>query len=216
MANPVRDRVERSPWAHSPWMESVDHPEILLSFRNEHWPFDLEAEEGEESEPSREEFAPEQLPTMISERLEQAFQFRSLSDQLAALKAQLDLAIEAYRLAIAARGEEAGSTWPGYLFSLLTDGPFSRDQALRAITLWVTLRNAAGEVFSPHAAALEDGTFSMAWDKAHDHFEIELQPGGLFDWFYLDRLTDRMEGEQDLQVGYFSALMTDLLRKVAL
>jgi hypothetical protein len=56
----------------------------------------------------------------------------------------------------------------------------------------------------------------MAWDKERHHFEIELQPCGLFDWFYMDRATDQIEGEQDLQIGYLSESMLGYLRKSAL
>jgi hypothetical protein len=197
---------------HYPWADADQSGSIMLLEHDDLLSFESDQTPEPSSEP-----ALEQLSVMISNRLEQALEIRRLEDQLASLNAQLDLAIEAYRLA--ASNESAtdiSKTWQGYLVSLLADGPLARDQALRAMNLWETLRSAVGDLNPPHAAALENGTFSMAWDMVPHHFEVELQPGGLFDWFYLDRATDRIEGEQDLTIGYVAPSMIELLRKAAL
>lgn len=107
--------------------------------------------------------------------------------------------------------------WSRYLLFLASPAsPLSRIQALRAQSLWDSLRRFAGDrLVPPHAAPLEDGTFSMAWDQGRLHFEVELQPSGAFDWFYLDRESDEVAGEEDLQIGAGSPQMIELLRRVA-
>jgi hypothetical protein len=208
MSNLARNWVSDTQW-HSSCAEDAEQPEGF------YWPFEL-AETDEEPESSG-DVTLEQLSAIFHDRLEQALHSRLLEWQLTAMAAQLDLAMEAYRLAVAqTETAERSLSWPGYLISLLTSGPLAYEQATRAINLWETLRKAAGDIIPPHAAALDDGTFSMAWDKEQHHFEVELQPGGLFDWFYLDRLTDQIQGEENLPVGYDAAPMIEMLRKVAL
>jgi hypothetical protein len=104
--------------------------------------------------------------------------------------------------------------WNRYLLTLATAGPLESCQALRARKLWDSIRPAVGGS-PPHAAPLVDGTFSMAWDKGPHHLEVELQPSGLFDWFYLNRATDELAGEEDLPIGTVSASMIQRLRQVA-
>jgi len=183
-----------------------------------HWAF-LDFPDDDEIED--EELAPaediERLPAMFFDRFEQVRRFRMMAEQLTDLRAQLNFAVEAFRRNLT---EEAMTdlcrTWPGYLFSLLVAGPLAPDQAMRVMTLWSTLQFSVGDITPPHAVPFANGTFSMAWDKERHHFELEVQPGGLYDWFYMDRLTDLIEGEQDLPIGKIPEAMAERLRQVAL
>ena len=156
----------------------------------------------------------EQQAATIFNGFEEAVLVRQLEEQVSTLMAQLNSAVEMFRLAIPqATVQDLSQAWPGYLLSLLINGPLMADQAIRAMSLWETLRTAAPSLATPHAAALDDGTFSMAWDKGSHHFEVELHAGGLFDWFYLDKATDAFFGEEELPIGYTSQQMIDLLLK---
>jgi hypothetical protein len=158
----------------------------------------------------------EQQAATIFNGFEEAVLVRQLEDQVSTLAAQLNGAIEIFRLAIPqAEVGDLSQAWPGYLLSLLINGPLAADQAVTAMSLWGTLKAAVPNLTPPHAAAFDDGTFSMTWDKGSHHFEVELHAGGLFDWFYLDRATDEFFGEDGLQIGYISRQMIDLLLEVS-
>lgn len=165
------------------------------------------------SDPAGED-AFEQQAVMMFNAFQEVVLVRQLEETVATLMAQFDSAIEMLRLAaLQVPIQELSATWPGYLLSLSINGPLPSDQAIRALRLWEELRTSSPALIAPHATALDDGTFSMTWDKGPHHFEVELHPSGVFDWFYLDRSTDIFLGEEDLPIGYASRQMVDLLRK---
>lgn len=53
----------------------------------------------------------------------------------------------------------------------------------------------------------------MTWDRGPHHFEIEVLPNGVYDWFYLDRASGERLGEDEHPLGTFSAEMVSHLRR---
>ena len=50
----------------------------------------------------------------------------------------------------------------------------------------------------PQGALTEEGTYQLVWDHGRHHLLAEILPTGRYDWFYRDRETGRLDGEEDL------------------
>jgi hypothetical protein len=83
----------------------------------------------------------------------------------------------------------------------LHDGRHLTDeQAAAAPRLWARVRQLQPHLLPPHTGIAEDGSLLMAWDRGHHHLDLEVLPNGTVEWFYLDRASDRAEGE-DVEAG---------------
>lgn len=84
------------------------------------------------------------------------------------------------------------AAWMGYLNDLnsVLPGPFSR----KVRKFWSDLSRISCPV--PHASPTPQGSFILVWDRERHHFEVEVFPGGRFEWFYCDRLSDYYEGAE--------------------
>lgn len=51
----------------------------------------------------------------------------------------------------------------------------------------------------------------MVWDRGDHHFEIELLPDGIYDWFYMNRSSATRGGEEEQPLGVCSPEMIRLL-----
>ncbi len=50
----------------------------------------------------------------------------------------------------------------------------------------------------PLGALTEEGSYQFVWDHGRHHLLAEILPAGRYDWFYRDRETGRLDGEEDL------------------
>ena len=50
----------------------------------------------------------------------------------------------------------------------------------------------------PQGALTEEGSYQLVWDHGRHHLLAEVFPGGRYDWFYRDRKTGRLAGEEGL------------------
>lgn len=103
------------------------------------------------------------------------------------------------------------SQWLGYLHVTAATA-LEPTQGLRVRHFWRALEEHLGASIIPPRAAPRNGSFSMFWDRGRHHFEIEILPEGNFDWFYMDRESDRRAGDEGLRVGHYPAQMLGALR----
>ena len=104
------------------------------------------------------------------------------------------------------------SLWDGYLRQL-SAGPLSSERAEQICRLWAVLERRVGPALRPpHAGPLENDGFAMSWDNGRHHLEIEVSPGGTYDWFYMDRDSDLREGEEGQPFDAFPPRMISSLR----
>lgn len=50
----------------------------------------------------------------------------------------------------------------------------------------------------PQGALTEEGSYQLVWDHGRHHLLAEILPSGRYDWFYRDRQTGRLAGEEGL------------------
>ena len=50
----------------------------------------------------------------------------------------------------------------------------------------------------PQGALTEEGSYQLVWDHGRHHLLAEILPNGRYDWFYRDRETGRLAGEEGL------------------
>lgn len=50
----------------------------------------------------------------------------------------------------------------------------------------------------PEGALTETGSYELVWDHGRHHLLAEILPSGRYDWFYRDRDTGRLDGEEGL------------------
>ena len=104
-----------------------------------------------------------------------------------------------------ARLQEYATEWEAYLAKL--DLPFAEDVR----KAWSYLRQ---RLWAPEAAPTEEG-FRMVWDRGPHHLQIEVFPGGRFDWFYRDRDTERLQSGENLALGSYPVLLMELLERMS-
>ena len=107
----------------------------------------------------------------------------------------------------------AVSDWDVYRRSLAApSGPLPPFQVARINSFWRLISQKVSALPPPQAGVAPDGTFAMTWDRNGSHFEIEIFPSGLYDWFYWNKNTGAKAGEEDLPLGgVFSASMLEHL-----
>jgi len=105
--------------------------------------------------------------------------------------------------------------WESYLEELQVEpGRLSAGQAIRVVGFWRTLcTQLDGPSIPTGASALEGDRFAMVWDNGRHHFEVELRPDGLYDWFYMDRESTLREGAENLPSGVVKADLLQALRR---
>jgi hypothetical protein len=104
-----------------------------------------------------------------------------------------------------ARLREYAMEWEAYLAQL--DSPVAEDVRLA----WSSLKQ---RLWAPEAAPTEDG-FRMVWDRGPHHLQIEVFPGGRYDWFYRDRDTETVQSEESLTLGSYPARLAELLERMS-
>ena len=83
----------------------------------------------------------------------------------------------------------------------LPDPPITRETASYAWVAWLDVRKATG--FSlpvPAACTGPDGKLLYTWDRGRHHLELEIIPGQAAEFFYRDRETGELWGE-DYTIG---------------
>jgi len=199
--------------AHSPWEESAGILGISLRFEG-HDSFECFASDDSPSESRAGEHELEQLALMITNRLEQALQFRRLEEQLADVSgrlARLEKIARLHNLIPDHEAEALSNAWDEYRSSLTTKGLLSAPRGAQLETMWQAISRNVAFAPAPQAALAEDGTFVMSWDRGQHHLEIEMLANGSFEWFYMDSGGSSREGEEEQPVGAISSAMRDCL-----
>jgi hypothetical protein len=104
-----------------------------------------------------------------------------------------------------ARLQEFAAEWELYLSQL--DLPFAEDVR----KAWSYLRQ---RLWAPEAAPTEEG-FRMVWDRGPHHLQIEVFPGGRYDWFYRNRDTEGLQSEENLALGSYPVVLRELLQRIS-
>ena|SRR5271165_3181058 len=55
------------------------------------------------------------------------------------------------------------------------------------------------ELLVPSAGACEDGAYQLAWDLNEHHLDIDIDFAKL-EWFYKNRKTDELDGNDDFEI----------------
>jgi hypothetical protein len=109
----------------------------------------------------------------------------------------------------------SGPGWESYLQGLVAPrGPLSPFFVKQILDLWGQLERALGALQPPHAAVTADLGFSMSWDRGRHHFEVEIDPGSTYGWFYMDRASEHRTGEEDRPLGRYSPEMISSLQNL--
>lgn len=98
-------------------------------------------------------------------------------------------------------------TWEDYLARLDELSPVAPD--VRRV--WASLGD---RLWAPEAAPTTEG-FRLAWDRGAHHLQIEIFPGGLFDWFYRNRDEDATQFEENLRVDQPSEVLDAVISRLA-
>lgn len=104
-----------------------------------------------------------------------------------------------------ARLREYAAEWEQYLSQL--ESPVAED--VRRIWAYLSQR-----LWAPEAAPTDDG-FRMVWDRGPHHLQVEVLPGGRYDWFYRDRDTEKLQSEEGLPWGDYSTLFEALIDRIS-
>lgn len=81
------------------------------------------------------------------------------------------------------------------------EAPISRLTAMRAQVAWQEIWKATGYAINiPAACAGPDGKMFYSWDRGRHHLELEIFPGAVAEFFYRDRETGTLWGE-DYRIG---------------
>jgi hypothetical protein len=91
-----------------------------------------------------------------------------------------------------------------YLKSVSTQGVhplITRDTAKKARRAWWVAWEATGFALPiPAACTGPDGQLLYVWDRGRHHLELEIIPGQPAEWFYRDRQSGQLWGE-DYRIG---------------
>jgi len=66
----------------------------------------------------------------------------------------------------------------------------------------------------PSGLVTPDGSYELLWDHGRHYLLAEVFPSGRYDWFYRDRETGRLDGEEDISTADTSRLRRRLERNL--
>jgi hypothetical protein len=101
--------------------------------------------------------------------------------------------------------------WIEYLRRLPDSGAIGPAVAAQAQALWRQIREVEPGLALPEAVATDAGGLYIGWDDGPHHLEIEILATGQYEWFYRNRTTGIVQGEDD-RAG--TALTPGLLARV--
>jgi hypothetical protein len=108
----------------------------------------------------------------------------------------------------------SAAEWESYLRDLaIPRGPLSAFFVKQIQDAWSHIERSVAGVAPPHATITPDQGFAMAWDRGRHHFEVEIEPGSRYGWFYMDRASDLRAGEEGRTLGLYAPEMISFLRR---
>lgn len=93
--------------------------------------------------------------------------------------------------------EDYRTIWTNYLKDNMQNPAIAQ-----AASFWTIFKSG---LEAPSASQTDDG-FLMVWDKGIHHLQVEIYlSGGVYDWFHRVRGVEKLEGEEDIKWGQYSA-----------
>ncbi len=103
--------------------------------------------------------------------------------------------------------------WDTYTEGLKASGSFSAEHVDYVKAFFLRIRSTIDEGFPlPHAGPTPEGALQLVWDRGEHHVDVDIHPTGTFEWFYSNRATNAMDGQEDCEPGSFSAELVQAFR----
>ena len=92
--------------------------------------------------------------------------------------------------------------WATYAEGLKASGAFSSGHVDYVNAFLSKVRATIDESFPyPHAGPTPEGALQLVWDKGEHHVDIDIYPTGTFEWFYSNRATSAIDGQENCEPG---------------